>query len=79
MDFHGHEIDIEQAYHSIALEYAKLDLQECEEQWKKDHTPVGPQTRIDAMRDAYFTAYGHLCNCNEPYLQMLLKHTYPDD
>lgn len=78
MVFHGHTVDVECAYHAIALEYAKMDLKECEEEWERSHTSVGPQMRIDAMRDAYFEAYGHLCSSSENYLQELLKHDCPD-
>lgn len=75
MDFHGHEIDIRRAYHAIAMEYARRDLDE----YQKEHSEecLSPQTQIDVMRDAYFIAYGHLCGNSEEYLQDLLQHDYP--
>lgn len=79
MNFRDHKIDVEKAYHAIALEFAKSDLKECELQWESDHRAVSPQDKMDALRDAYFIAYGHLCDCSESYLQHLLKSTYPDD
>lgn len=79
MDFHGHTVDLENLYHLVALEYAKSELSNFEDEATNSGKILTPQDKIDTLYSDYLMAYGHLCNKSEKEALALLEHTYLED
>lgn len=78
MNFHGHDINFENAYHSVSLEYAKGELRSSENEAMKSGKALTPQGKLDILYTEYLTAYGYLCNKPEGLARSLLEHNYLD-
>ncbi|MBE6721641.1 MAG: hypothetical protein E7572_03990 [Ruminococcaceae bacterium] len=79
MFFHGHEIDVERAYHEISLEFAKRTLSEyLESPILKGRKPA-PQATLDLLSESYFNAYGYLCRQSEDTVSSSLEQHYNAD
>ena len=79
MFFHGHEIDVERAYHEISLEFAKRTLSEyLESPIRKGQKPA-PQATLDLLSESYFNAYGYLCRQSEESVNDLLEQYHHTD
>jgi len=79
MDFHGHEIDIDSAFHAVAAEFARQELAEYVSEQEENGNCVGPQDKANVMLDAYFQVYGYLLGTSESYIRNLLSQNYPGD
>lgn len=79
MDFHGHDINFENVYHSVALEYAKSELRNSKNEAMNSGKVLTPQDKIDTLYTEYLMAYGYLCNKPEELARALLEHNYLDD
>lgn len=79
MDFHGHEIDIDSAFRTVAAEFARQELDEHISEQKEKGNYVGPQDKANVMLDAYFQVYGYLLGTSESYIRSLLSQNYPGD
>lgn len=76
MVFHGHEVNLEQAIHAIAIEYAKREL---DVQQANGTVATTPQAALSTLSDSYFEAYGWLCGLNEDYFRTLMENRYRPD
>ena len=79
MNFHGHDINFENVYHSVALEYAKSELRNSENEATNSGKELTALDKIDTLYTEYLMAYGYLCNKSEESARALLGHNYLGD
>lgn len=60
-------IDIKMAVHSVALEYARMELQQMVDNGEK--TVNKPQTCLDHMYSTYLRSVGYLMSKGDSYIE----------
>lgn len=65
------DIDLKNVYHSLALAYAKSEL---ESRVEKFSDVITPQEKIQSLYHDYFSAYGYLLKVPKELLEDALAH-----
>lgn len=79
MDFHGHFVDLDKVNSELAMEFARRELNDLEEEKKEKGETILPQDRLDSLYSSYFEAYGYLCNKTVEHARCEFEHTFVGD
>lgn len=72
MKYNGLNIDVELAIHSLAVEFAKMDVEKhIRTDSELEHNPTGT---LDIMFDSYLRAVGYLSKKSDDYINTLLDN-----